>query len=85
MGYKNTSKDQIPAQDNVLLGAVVDTRDMQFRISNKKMEEIKDLILWWWVGNIEEVSGFTMKSSPTVSSLHFNHVLHGDSSRTGMF
>ena len=40
----NTSKDQIPAQDNVLLGAVVDTKAMQFKIPNKKMEEIKDLI-----------------------------------------
>ena len=40
----NTSKDQIPAQDNVLLGSVVDTKAMQFKIPNKKMEDIKDLI-----------------------------------------
>ena len=41
--------------------------------------------LWWWFGNIEEVSGFTIKSSPTVSLLHFNHVFHGDALGTGMF
>ena len=143
----NTSKDQIPVQDNFSLGSVVDTKSMQLKIPTKKIEEIKDLIqqalaksknyvkeiakivgklisfyrctgpvarvmtratyqniakaanwncsivlskeareeLWWWVGNIEEVSGFTMKSSPMVSLLHFNHVFHRDASGTGMF
>ena len=41
--------------------------------------------LCWWVTNIEEVSRFTMKSSPTVSSLHFQHILHGDASSSGMY
>ena len=40
----NTSKDQEPAQDITLLGSVVDTLDWIFRIPNKKIEEIKDLI-----------------------------------------
>ena len=40
----NTSKDQEPAQDNTLLGSVVDTLDLKFRIPSKKIEEIKDLI-----------------------------------------
>ena len=35
--------------------------------------------------NIEDVSGFTMKSSPTVSSLHFKHILHEDASGEGMY
>ena len=34
--------------------------------------------LWWWFGNIEEVSRFTMKSRASVSLLHFNHMFHGD-------
>ena len=34
----NTSKDQIPAQDNVLLGSVVDTKSMQFKIPTKNIE-----------------------------------------------
>ena len=40
----NTSKDQEPAQDNILLGSVVKTLDLKFRIPSKKIEEIKDLI-----------------------------------------
>ena len=133
----NTSKDQILAQDNISLGSMVDTKTMQFKIPNKKIEEIQELIqqalsksknhvrevarivgklisfyrstgpvarvmsratycliakaangncsvtldvearidLLWWVENIEEISGFTMKSSPTVSSLQFQHVV----------
>ena len=43
----------------------------------------KELV--WWIVNIEDVSGFTMKSSPTVSSLHFKHVLHRDASGLGMY
>ena len=43
----------------------------------------KELV--WWIVNIDEVSGFTMKSSPTVSLLHFKHILHGDASGTGMY
>ena len=40
----NTSKDQEPATDNTLLGSVVDTLDLKFRIPSKKIEEMKDLI-----------------------------------------
>ena len=40
----NTVKDQEPAQDNILLGSVIDTLDLKFRIPLKKMEEIKELI-----------------------------------------
>ena len=40
----NTSKDQEPAQDNILLGLVVDTVNLKFKIPSKKVEEIKDLI-----------------------------------------
>ena len=43
----------------------------------------KELI--WWIVNIDEVSGFTMNSSPTVSLLHFKHILHGDASGVGMY
>ena len=35
--------------------------------------------------NIEDVSGFTMKTSPTVSSLHFQNIWHGDASGLGMY
>ena len=38
----NTSKDEIPAQDNILLGSVVDTRTIQFKIPTKKIEEFKN-------------------------------------------
>ena len=41
--------------------------------------------LLWWILNIEDVLGFTMKTSPTVSSLHFQHILHGDVSGVGMY
>ena len=40
----NTSKDQIPAQDNISLGSVVDTKAIQFKIPTKKIKEIKELI-----------------------------------------
>ena len=41
--------------------------------------------LCWWLSNIEDVSGFTMKINPTVSSLHFQHIFHGDASEVGMY
>ena len=37
----NTVKDQEPAQDNILLGSVVDTIDLKLRIPWAKIEEIK--------------------------------------------
>ena len=40
----NTSKDQIPAQDNILSGSVVDTKTMQFKIPTKKIEKIHEFI-----------------------------------------
>ena len=36
----NTSKDQEPAQDNILLGSVKDTKKLEFKIPSKKIEEI---------------------------------------------
>ena len=41
----NTSKDQEPAQDNILLGSVVDTINLKYQIPLAKIEEIKNLIL----------------------------------------
>ena len=35
--------------------------------------------------NVEDVSGFTMKTSPMVSSPHFQNILHGDASGVGMY
>ena len=40
----NESKDQEPAQDNILLGSKVNTIDLKFRIPMAKIEEIKELI-----------------------------------------
>ena len=37
------------------------------------------------MSNIEDVSGLTMKTSPMVSSLQFQHILHGDVSGVGMY
>ena len=47
------------------------------------IEARKELL--WWVNNIEEWSGFTMKLSPTVSLLQFQHIFHGDASNTGIY
>ena len=41
----NTVKDQEPVQVDILLGSMVDTLDLKFRIPLAKMEEIKELIL----------------------------------------
>ena len=40
----NKSKDQAPAQNNVLLGSQCDTIALKFRTNVKKIEEIKTLI-----------------------------------------
>ena len=34
---------------------------------------------------MEEILGFTMMTSPTVSLLQFQHIFHGDALNTGMY
>ena len=38
-----------------------------------------------WVTNIDDVSGFTIKISPSVQTLHFEHILHRDASGEGTY
>ena len=40
----NEKKDQLPSQSNVLLGSVCDTLELKFKIPEKKVAEIKDLL-----------------------------------------
>ena len=39
----------------------------------------------WVMANIDDVSGFTIKVNPSVKILHFQYILHGDASGTGMY
>ena len=41
--------------------------------------------LIWWIVNIEDVLGFTMKIEPSFKTLSNEHILHGEASGTGMF
>ena len=41
--------------------------------------------LIWWLLNINEVFGFTMKANPRVLVLSYHYVFHGDASGTGVF
>ena len=53
--------------------------------SSVTLDEFSGRELIWWLMNIDEISGFTMKTDPSVLVLSYNYVFHGDASGTGLF
>ena len=49
------------------------------------LDELARRKLIWWIVNIEDVSGFTMKIEPSVKTLLYEHILHRDMLGPGMF